>query len=342
MVNIFEARDAAFKLVEEKTEYNEKPLYNLYSPIYIASTSNVISTVGLYSNYDSVLSVGSTGAHGFETALNGAKKIDLFDVNYLQKLYFEYMKTAIIYLDYQEFVKYFTLKGKNDIIYERVVKDLLSEELYSKIYSHLPKEVEKVFTPLYDYFGNTTFLISNLFRYGHKLDLDYLKRNVSFYNEEQYYKLQQILRNDTCQISYNIVNLTELDKFYKSKYDLILLDNILQYFKNIPTLNKANLVDKFIRERLSSLLNENGSIQVSYGYEVATVCLKKEFDIPSGWYEEYSLINELILEREKDNMINNKLLKEYSGYKYDFFPGVERYHGGNSENMVLTYKKNNK
>lgn len=82
MDSIFLARDTAFKLAS--TPYvADNPIYTKYSPIYIAATSNVKGTMNLYQNYDSVLAVGSTGAHGYEAALNGASRVDLFDINEL-------------------------------------------------------------------------------------------------------------------------------------------------------------------------------------------------------------------------------------------------------------------
>lgn len=61
------------------------PSHSNISSIYIAPTANVIDTVNLYNNYKDVLSVGGTGAIGYECILNGAKRVDLFDINYLQK-----------------------------------------------------------------------------------------------------------------------------------------------------------------------------------------------------------------------------------------------------------------
>lgn len=338
MIDIKEARKAAFDLASKKYEVG-KPVYSLFSPIYIAATSNVTSTVDLYKGYSSVLSVGSTGAHGFEVALKGAKKVDLFDINYLQKLYYEYMKTAIMNLDYETFIKHFTLQKQKTLMPRSNIKDLLSNELYSKLVTHLSDEVKTVFTPLYDWYYSTDLILSSLFRFEHFITLDYLKKNISFYNEEQYYELQKILRTGSCEINYETISLVDVPKHFNSEYDLIILDNILKYYKNISGLNDPYLVNMFIRKELSKLLAANGQIQVNYGFEVDADAFREKFAIP---YEKKQLdfCRGFQLHEEKEYGINIPLIKEWSeDYKYDFIPGVERIFGGNSGNLVLSYRK---
>ncbi len=63
-------RAEAFKLATAFDEVKQAK-YTECSPIYIASTSNVRDTMALYKDRKSVLSVGSTGAHGFEALLTG-------------------------------------------------------------------------------------------------------------------------------------------------------------------------------------------------------------------------------------------------------------------------------
>lgn len=84
-MNVIETRKKAFALATEEFSTKEKA-HSSYSPIYLASTENVIDSMKIYKNYETVLAVGSSGAQGFEAALNGAYKIDLFDINELQRL----------------------------------------------------------------------------------------------------------------------------------------------------------------------------------------------------------------------------------------------------------------
>lgn len=340
MINIYQARDMAFKLASERYIPGTTN-YTSFSPIYIAATSNVTSMVQLYQNYNSVLSVGGTGAISYEVALNGAKNVDLFDVNFLQKLYFEYMKTAITYLDYKTFIKHFTLPIQKIGFTRMDLQNLLSNELYDKLVDYLPTDVETVFTPLYDYFDSLDLILSGLFRFEHTLAVDYLKKNISFYNEEQYYKLQKILRSESCKFNYETISLENTPKYFQAKYDLIFLDNILQYYKDIPGMDTPYLVNMFIQKKLNSLLKDEGKIQVNYGFEVATDALKEKLKIPYNnccleMYGVFQLIEEM------KSGINIPLIEKWDNYTYSFVPGVERILGRDSENLVLTYRKRTK
>lgn len=342
-MDITETRKKAFALANEKFSTEEKVHLN-YSPVYLASTENVIDLMKLYKNYETVLSIGSTGAQGFEAALNGARKINLFDINELQRLYFEYMKTAITILDYETFLKHFTIKTYK-VKSERILfKDFLSDELYDKLVKYLPKDVEAVYTPLYDYFNSVDLILSNLYRTDFTLLASILKKYISFYNEEAYYKLQKILRDERCQISYTTLPITEVINQYSGKYDLIMLSNVLQFYDKIDNLNTAQLVEDFIKN-LSKLLTKDGVIEVSYLFEVATLAFKDKIGIPFD-KSKINFIVKLILEAEKERSVNIPLYKSSDNYSYSFIKGVENDKGieksflDNHENMILTYRNN--
>lgn len=63
-------------------------------------------------------------------------------------------------------------------------------------------------------------------------------------------------------------------------YDVIVLDNVLQYYKDIPEFNNSSDVNSFIDKRISRLLNGCGVIQAGYGYEVGIAVFMDEFEIP--------------------------------------------------------------
>lgn len=332
MVDLKQARDIAFKLASQRYDYNEKVAYDNYSPIYLASTSNVKDTFKVYNNYQKVLAVGSTGAHGFEALLNDATHIDLFDINELQRMFFELMKTAIMVLKYEDFIKYFTLKVQKNIFKIDQIKDLLSNELYEKIKTYLPSDVNFIYGPLYDYYDSTDLILSKLYRYEHPITLKYLKKFISFYNEEEYYKLQKILRTNPSIITFKQASLTDVPDNFNGDYDLIILDNILQYYKDIQELDNLNKIDNFIKNCLSRLLNENGVIQVNYGYQVASDALKAYLGLIT--LTEFDPLKRIIIKEEMISGINNLLLKDKEGYTYNFIPGVEL-----GDNLVLSYKK---
>lgn len=329
-----QARNSAYRLATTNYEPG-KSNFSKYSSIYLAPTSNVKGTLQLYHGYESVLTVGGMGAHGFEAALNGAKKIDMFDINELQKIFYELVKTAIIYLDYKDFIKFFTLKEQKNFFRKEDIKDLISNEMYQLLGYFLPEEVHFVLGPLFEFFQSPDLIISSLFRFEHPVTLDYLKRFVSFYNEDDYKKLQALLRSGACEINYHIVPIQDVPQYFKDKYDLVLLDNILQFYQKIPSLETPYNVNQFIQKQLIERVNEGGAIQVNYGFGIATQAFQKNFNLP----EDYKFNSNTMLMREKmKNDINSRLYGKWDRYEYNFIPGVEKPYEKTS-NMVLTLRK---
>ena len=329
--------ESAFELASKKYIPFQEPNYTTYSSIYIGPTSNTKDAIKLYNNYTNVMA--STLWFGLEAALGGAKRVDLFDINELQILYGKYILAAIKVLKYEDFIKYFTLP---EMKYKYNIKNDFNNILASQLFDDLSKarvlssDVELFFGNLYNWYSNYELILSALFRFEHPISLDYLKRFSSFYNEEEYYKLQKILRSDKCQLTYNQVSLVDVPDKFSLEYNLIILDNILQYYKKNPGLNTVQLVDQFIKQGLSRLVSLDGTIQVNYGFQVAADLFGEYFDIPEK--KTLDIFKKLELESlfAKKEDINVLLYEGYSDYTYDIIPGVEGYA---ANNLVINYKK---
>lgn len=254
-----------------------------------------------------------------------------------------YQKTAITILKYEEFIKHFTLTNQTFPLYKSMTKNLLSNELFDKLYPYLDKEVKEVFGALYDFYYSQDLILSALFRFEHTLATDYLKRTISYYNKEQYYQLQKILREEKAKITYQPCSLIDVPKIFQEKYDLIALDNILQYYETIPELNTISKINMFIKEQLANVLNENGLIQVMYGFEVETDALKEVLNFRSRKTDSQDNLEELLKKFILKNYMNKSvcagLIKGETLYSYTIIEGVEEEHGQISDNVVLTYQK---
>lgn len=341
MTDLKEIREEAFKLAE-KPYISGNPTYTKCSPIYLAPNENIKESISLTKHAKKVLTVDGMGAFGFESILNGAKKVDFFDINELQILFSKMALTAIAHLSYEDFIKHFTLPKQEAKMPISVLKNLLSDEMYFKIEKYLPEEVKFVFAPLYDYFDSKKLILSRLYRFEHIVTQEFLQRYVSFYNEKEYKKLQDILKNSECEINFHCLSLTDLPKLLNTKYDAIVLGNILQYYKQIRALDTPYKVNLFIQRNLSNLLNPEGIIEVNYGFEIATNAFKKHYKMP---YEIYGntdftrFITEISLDEEIIDGINVPLYSNWDHYSYHFINGVEQYEQRNSENLILTYQK---
>lgn len=334
-----------------------KDEFSTYSSIYIATTSNVRNTLHLYHDYEQVLAVCGTGAHAYEALLHGAKHVDLFDINELQRLYFLYMKTAVMVLSYDEFIQYFTTSSAIDEFdIEPVDETLLANELFYKLEPFLPNDVREVFGPIFDQLSNEDVLFSRLFRYDHNFSLSYLKEAASFYRREEYEQLKHILRKNPDIITARTVSLTDVPQQFHSQYDLVLLDNILEYYNAIPDLNTPHKVDSFVKGDMNSLLSGQGSLQVAYAYAFDTATFCDAFDLPIVHENEsndvfnpvgdafFSALVTSFLETDLESATRTlvdenlmiPLVRDMDGYQYSIFNGVNDIDG---KNMVLTYTK---
>lgn len=337
---------AAFNLAS--TPYHmERPVFTSATSIYMGPTSNVKGACKIVGSAESVLAVGGMGAIGYEMALNGAKKIDLFDINIFQKMYAELVKAAVMHLDYETFMKHFTLLYQNNMMPIEAIRDLLSLEIYLKLREYLPYESRIVYDYLYNNFFAQDLITSRLYRFEFDINRNYLKKFASLYNKKSYNIIQQLLRDNPNLITYQTASLTDIPEIYKDTYDAIILDNILQYHANIEGLETVGKVDSFVKDKLTKLLNPNGTIEVNYGYELRTAALKRMLNIP---YNKKELVENLsnlppylqamasdaLTEKEMEEGLNTNLM-HCGGYEYHFIPGVETEH--HADNTVISYTR---
>lgn len=333
---IVKTTTAALKLARKPFNPN-KTTYGEYEAIYMAPTGNVKDAMAPFKNAKRVLAVGGIGAFGFEAAINDAEKVDMFDCNELQRCFFELVRTAMKMLDYDDFMLYFTLKTQNPMMTCYDFRNLLSPEMFMRLEDFLPYDVRFMYGMLYDNFEAIDLIYSALYRYCHAMYREYLTRFASMYDREKYYKLQATLRNNSCDVTYTKVSLIDLPKRFEGPYNLIVLGNILQYYDTIPGLSSAYDVNKFIKKELSKLLAPDGTIQVNYGFEIATQCLKMHLGIPYPKNQfNITPMGRMILKAKMKTDINVALVKK-GGYDYTFFEGVETFEGHSAENCILTY-----
>lgn len=335
-INLKEALKKTMEISRKEIEKEDK--FTSYSPIYVAPTSNVKDTVKLYNNVKKALVVGSQGALIYELLLNGTTEIDCFDKNILQYLYYELLKTSIMYDDFKDFELNFTAIKKGPYQNYNL---MLDSDMFFDLIPKMEEPARSYWSNLFMSENINKLLSTNLFRMSYMVDSPYLRNLSSIYEIDSFYKLQEILNSKDIKINYHICDITDIHKEFASKtYDLIMFDNILQYYKSIPALDNIVLVHKYVREKLASMLNKNGKIQLGYGFEViarsVSEILGRDYYHMDGIQEKFAqmVTNKSI----KEDFIPN-MIKKYDRYDLDFIRGVETMDGYESENVVLTYKK---
>lgn len=346
LVNQIDVDKAVYETLKVmKSEVGKEDQFSKYAPIYMGPTGNVIDAVKLYTkenkHIESALVMGSQGSFAYELALNGVKKIDCFDKNILQYMFFALYNAAISIVDFKEFISNFTTR-KNG--YTQRLDSLLGDWLFFDVLDMMGGIEAEYWSKLLKKEKRTSLIASNLFRTYYPLTFEYLKQFSSVYRMDKYEELQ--LQMNHVQINYHICELDELHKEFEGKqYELVMLGNILQYYKSFPGLDNVSAVHRFVRDKLSLLLKEKGNIQLCYGFEIATDAIKQllgseEMAVNSV----VNLIKQRGIDKDKKegfmaNIIKKYGLDEESPYSIDFIRAVEEMDGHmDSKNSILTYK----
>lgn len=207
-----------------------------------------------------ILSILGSGDQYFTAILNGAKNVDVIDINKISWYYFVLKFMAIKYLSYQDFIDFF------------IVSKIDNLKIYKYLRESLPNDVKL-------YFDKLSFLrikfssiiinsqLSALFK------LDAYKRYIPYMNEEDYYKLQGKLRNISLPNFYQ----QSFEDFLKSNngnYDLMLLSNIFHWLSFEPKEFKC-LLKKANAEVIQALYTWNYTHEVAefvdLGFEISSV-----------------------------------------------------------------------
>lgn len=281
-----------------------KELYNNYFCWLYPFTNENIK--GYYSKIDfkdkNILIVTSSGDHILNALLNDVKSIDAFDTNPLAKYYSELKIAAIKALSLEEFIIFFY--NKNNLL---VNKHYFSKEIYNKIKKHLKDDYKLFWDYVFENFDKKSIIKSHLFT-DDFLDLKNLLRVNSYLNEDNYYKLREVLNKKNinyydCSFQ-NIINLNK-------KYDVLILSNIAAFFENEyykESLKEfKNIIDKISNEDAQvivcylyyNMLN-NGVNQGIYNYDLVNKC----FDEKNYNYVSFSSSENISkIFKEKEDMV---------------------------------------
>lgn len=220
-------------------------------PVYLFTNENISGYMNHMSNINGgrVLTVGSSGDHAFEAYLRGAMRVDMFDINSLQKSVIELKTHMIRNLDYDDFLEYF-FSGKNgfdsDIL--RPVKSLFSPELRS-------------YMDMFTRYGST------MLRYDGACSPEIKWQNISYVsNERAYYALRKKLPE---AINFVKCDIGALTAHFDQKYNLIMLSNIADYVQDMKIPGEGGRLMDLYTRILSpiaekNLVDTNGCICFQY------------------------------------------------------------------------------
>lgn len=182
-----------------------------YSQIYTFDGAKVLSVVG-------------SGDQYFTSILNGAKEVDLFDINPIAWKYFVLKFYAIQRLSYEEFWKHFVFRAHN------LRKN---KHLVRKVSSTMPEDILNFWKT--EFSKNKESLARNYTMWTSRHQELMIERNykngsfIPYMDEKNYYKLQELLRKRKLP-NFFLTHILNIEKYCgNSSYDLIIASNILSW-----------------------------------------------------------------------------------------------------------------
>ena len=195
--------------------------------IYPFTNENVQSYNKLYQFEGSkVLSIVGSGDQYFASILNGAKEVDLFDINPIAWEYFMLKFYAIQNLSYEEFWKYFVFNANELSTNKELISYLPQNELgYWKNKFFENGEVLSSSYEMWTYRTKTTAIMRH-----------YKKSQfIPHMGEEEYYKLQDLLHKRKLP-NFFLANFIGIENVCgNNSYDLVLASNILSWLIFVAT-----------------------------------------------------------------------------------------------------------
>lgn len=210
-----------------------------YYKVYDFTNENVACLDYLYDFKDAkVLSIVGSGDQYFASILNGARQVDLFDLNPTSYLYFLLKFYSIRELSYEEFYNFFVEKNFTNI------------QVFQKLNKVLPKKVLEYYKHIVKYKDKCDKIfkkdgINLLNRRNQKYYFETEKPVIPYLNKLIYYKLKFLLKKQTVPKFFE-KDLMDMKDNIKGNYDIVLLSNIYNYldlniFQYRDFLEKLNI-----------------------------------------------------------------------------------------------------
>ena len=294
--------------------FKENNLSNSFSLLYPFTTENIHGYLSYFDLKDkSLLTVGSSGDQVLNALTEGCKDITVLDINPYTRYYYYLKASAVSCLSREEYLSFFRYIGYPK--YYRENHKAFSMKNYRKIRESL------------------SFLDTNSFEFWESLFQKYrpsvVRRRLfswdeqstnvvvdcnSYLEEEQYYDLQKKITSVRPHFIQSDLFQCDFDK----SFDTIWLSNIGTY------LSRESV--KMMVDKMSSCLNEDGKMMISYLYQTTY-----DMDYKDEWAPIYHL--------EKTFSI----LNEYSPTLFSFV-GIDGLKNceNDRKDSVLIYTKNNR
>jgi hypothetical protein len=268
---------------EKEREFNLKEIdinnFHSLSQIYSFTTENI---AGYFEYIDfankKILTVSASGDHIINAFYKGAESVIAFDINYLALIFTELKLVALEQLEYEEFLQFFMINEKNNIVKN---KNALNYAIYKdKLKKYLSKNVVKNWDMIYQTFNNDGYKLRNSYIFNNKYDNNDIKINSNLYLKSKIdYNIakEKIREKEIMLINSNYKDINYHDLPNLANCDIILMSNISDYIKN---LYNKNYLEEYIKEITYNFKMQNNKIVCAYLYNIQSNEYRSEIDNP--------------------------------------------------------------
>ena len=242
----------------------KKDSFTTFSKVYPTTTENIKETYGLFDlSEKDVLTVTSSGDHIFCAIIEGARKIDSFDINYFAEYYYNLKKAMIESFSLEEF--------KN--IMHDIVRGRIEKDVYLELRKKLNDNYQEFWDQIINFAHSNKYVINSLFFINSYI----LKNNlwvVNYLSEEKFNVLKEKLPN--IQTNFIHCDLNDLDRELNQQYDYMFLSNIADYLTDsiVPQDKNWQKAKDIASDKLLPFIRKNGEIAYAYVYKAFSTGLE--------------------------------------------------------------------
>ena len=267
------ALEKVLEIIEKQVNFGkillEGESFSKYQKIFMSTNENIKDSLNLieFENKHNALSVMASGDHSFNLINKNILNIDTFDTNMLTEYYVLGIKRSmIVKYKYQEYIEKYKLFTNMNASLENITGTLydllpLMDVKYRLFWKKIIEFNYKIQKDKQNKINLFYMLFINL---NH---IDFIINNNNYLSNENEYN---ILKNNITKsnIKFNNVNATNLGEFYKnSRYDVVLLSNILDYFgKEYKNSKKVFNYEELLKyeDSIFNIMNKDGILFLKY------------------------------------------------------------------------------
>ena len=261
----------------------------MFDYVYAFTNENSKDAINLFNlKNKACLSVLASSDQIFDMYLNGANKVETFDINPYTKYYF-YLKKALLLAKVSK-EEYFDFLSA-DLALCRNRKSFSKQE-FDKIKNFITdKESYLFWTYVYDHYDPSCIRHKYLFNRD-EWPYTILQKSIGYLDDENFKKIEDLAED--IDVEFHNCNFTDLKEKIADKFDFIYLSNIMQYALDIYEEkvkhldhSKIRALDLFKKDilNLDAILKENGII-ANYIYDSARRSRSRIVDLRRGVFVE--------------------------------------------------------